>query len=730
MMSTAPLSLKFKVTGMDCAACARKIETAVGRIPGASGVTVGVTSETLSVTLAEPERESEIARTVKSLGYGISGEAPASDHSGQAQGDHDGHTRPIEGSWWQSPKGRLVLLSGGLIAAAYLATLIVPQFSLYVFLAACIAGAIPVVRRAVAAARSGAFFTIEMLMTVAVVGAVIIGATEEAALVVFLFAVGELLEGIAAGRARSGIKALADIAPKTAMVETQEGLVETPIEAIAVGAIIVVRPGDRVPADATVISGVSALDESALTGESIPKVKEPGDRVLAGSINSEAMLHCRVEAEAKDTLIARVVKLVEEAADAEAPTERFIDAFSRYYMPAICALALAVALVPPLALGADWWTWIYRALALLLIGCPCALVISTPAAIASALAAGARRGLLVKGGGVLEAIGKVSAIAFDKTGTLTEGRPSLVAVEGPQAGQALRLAAALEASSEHPLGRAIVEAAEKAGGARPAVEDFRARPGYGVEGRVEGRRVLVGARRFLEREGVVGAEEEGGLRTRASALESEGATVVFVAADGLTLGILAIADRIKPEAAALVHALEAHGLHVALVTGDARRTAASVAAKIGIEDVHAEVLPEDKARVVHDLQRDGRRVAFVGDGINDAPALAQADVGIALAGSTDIAVEAADVTLTRGRLGEVFTAWTVARRTLGNIRGNLFWAFFYNILLIPIAAGVAVPFGVHLNPMLAGVAMGLSSIFVLGNSLRLKRLRAWDPKVA
>jgi Zn2+/Cd2+-exporting ATPase len=459
-----PLVQKFKITGMDCASCARKIEVAVARIDGASDVKVGLTSETLTVTLATLERAADVTATVKSLGYAVAplgaSVAPAAkaphthDHDhGSCNGHHhdhdhdhgqpavaavaaaapssDDHAKPEEARWWQSAKGRLVLMSGALIAAAYAATQVVPEISYYVFLAAGAVGAIPVVKRAFMAARYGSVFTIEMLMTIAVIGAVVIGATEEAALVVFLFAVGELLEGVAAGRARSGIKALANIAPKTAMVETRNGLVEMPITQIAVGSTVVVRPGDRVPADGTVISGTSSLDESALTGESVPRLKEPGDTVLAGSINTEAMLRCRVEKPAEDTLIARVVRLVEEAADAKAPTERFIDTFSRYYMPAICAVAILVAILPPLVWGQDWSTWIYRALALLLIGCPCALVISTPAAIASALAAGARRGLLVKGGGVLEAIGKVKAIAFDKTGTLTEGKPKVTDIVAP-----------------------------------------------------------------------------------------------------------------------------------------------------------------------------------------------------------------------------------------------------------------------------------------------------------
>jgi len=709
MMSREPLSLKFKVTGMDCAACARKIETAVGRIPGASGVTVGVTSETLRVTLAEPERESEIARTVKSLGYGISSEAPASD----AHGGHDGHAHAIEGSWWQSSKGRLVLLSGGLIAAAYLATLVVPQFSLYVFLAACIAGAIPVVRRAVAAARSGAVFTIEMLMTIAVVGAVIIGATEEAALVVFLFAVGELLEGIAAGRARSGIKALADIAPKTAMVETQEGLVEMPIEAIAVGAIIVVRPGDRVPADATVISGISALDESALTGESVPKLKEPGDRVLAGSINSEAMLRCRVEAEAKDTLIARVVKLVEEAADAKAPTERFIDTFSRYYMPAICALALAVALVPSLVMGADWWTWIYRALALLLIGCPCALVISTPAAIASALAAGARRGLLVKGGGVLEAVGKVSAIAFDKTGTLTEGKPKVTdVVPLGDLGEAevLRIAAAAESASSHPLAVAIVAQAKARGIAFTPASHSQVLPGKGLSARVDGKIVTIGAAARL---GVSSTD----VLEQARRLEAEGKSVSVVRTGGKVLGLIALRDEPRADAPEGLKDLGVLGLRTVMLTGDNRANAEAVGRMLGME-VHAELLPEDKLAFIRMLSEAQGGVAKVGDGINDAPALAAATVGIAMGSGTDVALEAADAAVLNNKVGDVAALVRLSRRAMRVIGEN-----------VTIALGLKAVFLVTTIAGMTGLWIAIladtgATVLVTANALRLLRIKS------
>ncbi len=712
-MSREPQSLKFKITGMDCAACARKIETAVSRIPGASAARVGVTSETLSVTLSEPERAGEVAAAVKSLGYGIGAETtsrPANGGHDHGKADDHGHARPIEGRWWTSAKGRLVLMSGGLIAAAYLTKLISPEVALFVFLAAGVVGAVPVVRRAFAALRHGSIFTIEMLMTIAVIGAVLINASEEAALVVFLFAVGELLEGIAAGQARSGIKALAQIAPKTAMVESKDGLVETPIGDIAIGQIIVVRPGDRVPADATILSGQSALDESALTGESVPRVKEPGDLVLAGSINTEAMLRCRVEKEAQDTLIARVVNLVEEAADAKAPSERYIDTFARYYMPAISALALAVALVPPLAWGADWFAWIYRALALLLIGCPCALVISTPAAVASALAAGARHGLLVKGGGALEAIGKVKAIAFDKTGTLTEGKPKVTdIVPFADIGETelLRIAAEAEAASSHPLAVAIVAQAKAQGiFFTPAIHS-EVLPGRGLSARVDGRIVTIGAPARLA---ITGAD----VLERARDLEAQGKSVSVIQAQKEVLGLIALRDEPRADAMQGIKEVLNLGIRPVMLTGDNRANAAAVGNALGME-VNAELLPEDKLAVIKKLALADGGVAKVGDGINDAPALAAATVGIAMGSGTDVALEAADAAVLNNRVSDVAALVRLSRRTLGVIRENVMIALGLKaVFLVTTIAGVT-------GLLIAILADTGATVLVTANALRLLR---------
>ena len=559
---------KYKIGGMDCAACVSKIETAVSRIDGVSNVKVGLQSETLTVDAVDTEQSAAIQKTVQTLGYKISvfdkSQRPAptsvkkpddkhdghdhSDHNDASHAEKDEHGEPIEGAWWKSQRGIYVIVTAFIIAVGYISQYVLPVASMPLFLVAAAIGTFPVARRAFAALRTGSVFTIEMLMTIAVAGAIALGAYEEGAIVVCLFAVGELLEGVAAGRARSGIKALAQIAPKTAMLETPSGLVETPITNIAIGTIIVVRPGDRVAADGTIVSGTSSVDESALTGESVPRTKDKGDIILAGSINTEAVLRVRVDKPAEDTVIARVVRLVEEAADSKAPSERFITQFARWYMPAICLLSITVAVVPPLFMGGVWNTWIYRALALLLIGCPCALVISTPASIASALAAGAKRGLLVKGGGVLEAIGKVKHIAFDKTGTLTEGKPKvtdIVTFGKTSAVEILRIAAAAESGSSHPLATAIVAHA-KAKAIKFKAAESHAIPGKGLRATVDGKLVTIGAA------GRLGMKDEA-VQAHASALEAEGKSVSVILVSGKPIGLIAL---VTSHATMLFKALE------------------------------------------------------------------------------------------------------------------------------------------------------------------------------
>jgi len=698
---------KFDVTGMDCASCARKIETVVGRIPGASDVKVGLQSQTLTVNLDSAGKSGDVEAAVRKLGYGAIQKDSKPDAHNEGK-EHSDHAKPIEDAWWQSTKGRLVIATGILIAAGYIEQRLLPFSSIPIFLAACAVGTIPVARRAFAALMSGSLFTIEMLMTIAVVGAVIIGAVEEAAIVVFLFAVGELLEGIAAGRARSGIKALAQIAPRTAMVETPNGVVETPIEKIALGDIVVVRPGDRVSADGSVVSGISSVDESALTGESLPRTKEEGDTVLAGSINAEAVLRVKVEKLAQDNLIARVVRLVEEAADAKAPSERFIDSFARWYMPAICAVAIAVAVVPPLLWQEPWNTWIYRALALLLIGCPCALVISTPASIASGLAAGARRGLLVKGGGVLEAIGKVKNIALDKTGTLTEGKAKVTDVEtfGNMTEETLlRIAAASEAGSSHPLAVAIVSHAKERKVEFTPVES-QAIPGKGLSATVGGKPVMIGAPVRL------GVTDQAVL-SRVHALEKEGKSVSAVIVNLRPVGLIALRDEPRADAISGIKEIAALGLTPIMLTGDNRANAEAVGKMIGME-VRAELLPEDKLAIIKELSTQGG-IAKVGDGINDAPALAAATVGIAMGSGTDVALEAADAAVLNNRVSDVAALVKLSRRTMTVIRQNVAVALgLKTVFLVTTVLGVT-------GLWIAILADTGATVLVTANALRLLR---------
>lgn len=717
--------LRFKVEGMDCVSCARTVETGVRRIAGVSAITISTTTETLSLSAASTGTAEAVEKVVRDLGYkptlltqdAAPAAAPPQGKTNLAvstatspestKHDHDDGA-PIEGPWWRSDRGRLVITSGALVGAAFIAAYIFPSISYFVYLAACLVAGVPVALHALRALRHGSVFTIEMLMTIAVIGAVLIGAAEEAAIVVFLFAVGELLEGVAAGRARAGIKALATIAPKTAQLETESGVVETPIEQIAVGAVVVVRPGDRVPADGTILSGSSSLDESALTGESMPRSKSEGDVVLAGSINQEAVLRVKVDKPATDAVIARVVRLVEEATEAKAPSERFIDEFSRYYMPAICGLALAVVLIPPLFIGGAWATWIYRGLTLLLIGCPCALVISTPAAIASSLAAGARRGLLVKGGAVIEQIGKVKHIVFDKTGTLTEGKPRVTDVQpfgSATAHEVLSAAGAVEAGSSHPLAVSIMAHAKENGVAITAADDSEAMPGKGVRGKVNGQEIVVGAAGRLDLDRAITIVSE--------ALEGHGKSVSVVLADGKPIGLIALRDEPRADAKEQLAVIKALGLIPIMLTGDNKANGEAIAAALGIE-ARTELLPEDKLEVVKTLAAQGG-VAVVGDGINDAPALAAATVGIAMGSGTDVALEAGDAAILNNRIGDVAALIVLSRRTMAVIRQNVSVALGLKAVFL-----VTTLFGLT-GLWIAVLADTGATVLVTANALRLLR---------
>ncbi|MFT4150011.1 MAG: heavy metal translocating P-type ATPase [Paracoccaceae bacterium] len=691
---------EWTVSGMDCAACTTKVTRAVARLPGVSEVSVALMSEKLSLRL-EPgaAQPGEIEDVVRRLGYGIAargqgGDSPAAESQGHGCGgecsghdhdDHAGHDPSDAGSrhaghvhddpadrgkpWYLTGKGRLVTGTGLLLALAWGIELLAPgRAGHWAFVVACLVGLIPVARRALAALRMGQPFTIESLMTIAAIGAIVIGAAGEAALVVFLFAVGEVLEGVAASRARDGIRALSALVPRTALLETADGLREVPAAALEVGQTVLVRPGDRIPADGEIVEGISGIDESPVTGESVPIARGPGEAVVAGSINTEAALRVAVSRAAADNTISRIIRLVEEAEEARAPTERFIDRFSRWYMPAIVGLAALVVVVPPVLTGAEWNTWIYRGLALLLIGCPCALVISVPASITSALSAGARRGLLMKGGAVIEAAAGVRHIAFDKTGTLTHGKPrvtDIIPAPGVTGAEALAVAAAVEAGSSHPLAQAILRHAEAQGiRARPSSQ-ARVLPGKGAEALVDGALATVASPRHAA--GAGGIAPTGA--DRAAALEAEGKTVVAVFREGGPLALIALRDEPRADAAEAMRQLRGLGIAPVMLTGDNPRTAAAIAGGLGME-FRAEMLPEDKLGAIREMGQGGG-VMMIGDGINDAPALKQAGVGVAMGSGTDVALETADAAILRDRVADVPALIRLARAAMGNIRQNV-----------------------------------------------------------
>lgn len=658
--SPGPITLDYFVEGMDCPTCVRKIEGALERTPGAANARTNLTTQSLTLTLDETRTpRAALEQTLRDLGH-----TPRPRHHGEGERHEHGAT-----PWYITRQGRLVLLSGGLLALAFLFSLARPPLAVWGYAAATLVGTWPLARKALAAARAGDPFSINTLVTLAALGALVIGEAAEAAVVVFFFAVGELLEGVAVGRARSGIQALTRLAPKTARVLNKGQVSDLPVDALKVGNLVRVQPGDRVPADGTILEGRSHLDDSPVTGESVPVGKTVGDPVYAGSINTDGVLTVRVERETRDNTIARIIHLVEQAEASKAPISRFIDRFSRVYTPVVVAVAALTALVPMLLAGQYLPEALYRGVALLLIGCPCALVLSVPAAITSGLSAGARHGLLVKGGAPLEAIGAARVVAFDKTGTLTEGRPrvtDVVPLGGLPEEHVLRLAAAVETGSNHPLARAIVERA--AGLPLPAVTGAHALAGKAVTALIGDRPYAVGSPRYAQE--TVGLTP--GVQLRIQALEEQGKTAVVLTGRDAALGLIALRDEPRADAGEAVTRLRALGLRPVMLTGDNARTGEAVARALGLE-VHAELLPEDKLRLVGDLKRSGG-VVMVGDGINDAPALAASDVGVAMGGGTDVALETADAALLHHRVSGVADLVGLSRATMRNIKQNVAFA--------------------------------------------------------
>lgn len=707
---SATKALKLRIEGMDCGACAVKIENAMKRLPGVTDINVSYGQESLALSFDEDRSsQQKIEAQIRALGFTPIGH----DAAAAAATSADRDALPF----WRGKKARLVWMTGLAFAVAFIAAHLAPQFERWAYSAAAIISIVPVVRRAYASATTGTPFSIETLMSVAAIGALVIGAAEEAAVVIFLFAVGELLETVAAGRARSAIKALMDLAPRQALRE-QDGKLETvPVEQLAVGDVAIVRPGDRVPSDGAVLEGISEVNEAPITGESVPVAKEPGANLYAGSINGNGELRMSISRTAADNTIARIIHMVEEAQESKAPLARFIDRFSSIYTPAAMAVSLLIAIVPPLLFGADWMTWIYRGLATLLIACPCALVISTPAAIASGLAAGARRGLLVKGGAALETLGKIKTVAFDKTGTLTEGRPritDIVAIEGTE-DEVLARAAAVERKTSHPLGAAIVEAAEaRSLELPPSFGAALAIPGKAVTARLKSGFASVGSPRYAEELAPI----DDPVRQSISRLEQQGKTVVVVLAGKRISGLIALRDEPRPDAAQALKRLLGMGVKTVMLTGDNRRTGDAIGAALGVS-VQAELLPQEKLAAIEALKREGH-VAMVGDGINDAPALATASVGVAMGGGTDVALETADAALLQNRVMGIVNLIDLSRVTLGNIWQNIGLALGLKaIFLVTTVLGVT-------TLWMAILADTGATVLVTANALRLLRYRGHD----
>lgn len=741
--------MEFAVEGMTCASCVAHVERAIRDLPGVTEATVNLATERVHVYYFPASAAfADFSAAVADAGY--EAHALGEQNEDESAAKQRALTAQRRGVWLAAALTLpVVVLSMGMFifpawdaqlagvspfphfwdwVQAILTTLVLFGPGLRFFRPGFIAyRRLTPDMNSLVATGTGAAWLYSMLVLL-LPGLFPITAQhiyfDSAAVVITAVLLGKYMEALAKGRGSAAIRKLMNLQAKEARVQRSEGIEESvPLTSVRRGDLVVIRPGEQLSVDGIIREGVSHVNQSMLTGEPIAVNKQVGDAVVGGTINQEGRLLVEATSVGKDAVLGKIIQLVERAQTGKLPIQRLADQAVQVFTPIVLIIA-ALSFLLWLVFGPApaITTALISAVAVLVVACPCAMGLATPAAIMVGTGRAAELGVLFRKGEALETLSHVDMVLFDKTGTLTEGRPALVDLLADSPQEALRLAVSLESNSEHPLALAVLAAARTQGVVAEPVTDFSAIPGFGIQGNINGRHVLLGARRFIEREGV----DIGHWAAKAKELEAEGKTVVFLAADQLSLALLAIADPIKSDAAAVVAAMKKLGLRVGMVTGDGQRTAESVARALDIDEVHAEVLPADKAGVVTALQQLGQHVAFIGDGINDAPALAQADVGIALASGTDIAIEAADVTLTRGELSGVPTALVTARKTMSNIRGNLFWAFFYNILLIPVAAGVLIPFyGIHLNPMLAGVAMGTSSIFVLGNSMRLKGLRPW-----
>ena len=740
---------QFAVTGMTCAACSAHVEKAVSRLSGVQSAPVNLMLGSMTVTYDEKAvTEGDIIAAVKAAGYGAS---PASQtDQGQLRRDQDAALR--------RRKKHLIWSVVFLVPLFYLSMghmmgLPLPQvLHTHPLLLACLqlALVIPILILnrnyftvgfsrlvklspnmdslvAVGAAAGLVYSLIEMgLLAAGQVSGMPDLYFESAGMILTLVTVGKYLEERSRGKTTGAISALLALAPESAVVRRQGQELTIPTEEIVAGDTVIVRQGGRIPVDGVITDGHAAVDESAITGESLPVEKVPGDTVTSATVTSSGYLELRATRVGGDTTLSQIIRLMEEAASSKAPISRLADRISGIFVPAVMAISLTAALLWALVGGMDVRFCLSIAIAVLVISCPCALGLATPVAIMVGTGQAAQQGILIKSAESLELLHKVQTVVLDKTGTVTMGQPrvtDILCAPGVTEEELLCVAASAEKPSEHPLAHAIVEESQARHIPLCPVSGFRSVPGGGIQATLSGEAVLAGNAGYLAQNGVSLAAME----ADAHRLAEDGKTPLFFAESGRLLGCVAVADVVKPDSAKAIAALRRMGRRVVLLTGDNQRTANAIARQIGVDQVIAQVLPQDKAKCVAQLQQQGQRVAMVGDGVNDAPALAQADVGLAIGAGTDIAIESADVVLMKSSLLDIPAAMDLSRAVLRNIKQNLFWAFFYNSIGIPVAAGVLYP-ALHLtlNPMLAAAAMSLSSVCVVSNALRL---RGWKPPV-
>ena len=729
-------TVRLKVAGMTCANCVTAVEKALNKVKGVTKVTVNLATETAYVEFEHGKvTVDDLKRAVAKAGYKVleeeSGLSPLQMEIGRNKillAISIVLTIPVflGGMRMYLPFIPEILENHYLQFVLTTPVQFGVGYRFYIGSFRALRNRMANMDVLVALGTSAAYFYSVAVMLDPALGEMVY--FETASLLITFIILGKLLEAMAKGRTSEAIKKLMGLQAKSAHVVRDGKELEVLIEEVQVGDMVAVRPGEKIPVDGVVKDGTSEVDESMITGESIPVRKRAGDNVFGATINKNGLLRFEAKKIGKDTVLAQIIRLVEEAQGSKAPIQRYADRVSAWFVPMVVSLAL-IAFLFWFFVGSRFWDvgpngpFIFSLItmvAVLVIACPCALGLATPTAIMVGTGKGAEYGILIKGGEPLETVLDVNAVVLDKTGTITKGQPevtALVPVKGTDEKELLRLAASLEAGSEHHIAEALVKHAKATDLALAKVDGFEALPGKGVVGKVEGKAIAVGNARMMDERKV----DLSALKDERERLEAEANTVVFVALDGKAIGLLAVADAPKPTSKAAIKRLKDTGLKVIMMTGDNERTAKAIAKKVGIDEVLSEVLPEDKAQEVRKLQTKGLKVAMVGDGINDAPALAQAEVGIAMSSGTDVAAEAGDIVLMRNDLMDVPASIELSRRTMGKIKQNMFWALFYNIIGIPIAMGILYPgFGIQLPPALAAFAMAMSSVSVVSNSLLLK----------